>query len=536
MNQNPGFAADANRPYAVSPRPTQRARAFVRPPLRVGFAAILMLSMSWLTLGSPVCADGLPSVKDALASEVHGEARLKKNRIQIAYDFRKENQALDFALDNGAMFGVGDMGPRTVLEHPKIEAGQLRLDQGKWARGLLPLVDIAEVSIWVQGVDGFSIRLRHGQSQVTVNFREYPSISFDAGIGWGDVRRVLNLVPTKSYRFDLVLKNGKAIGKIDGKPMLEAEIPATFGAVNELTFGPAFSGRPTSSARVTGVQVSGTISPNLPVIAANRGGAKADRPPIWEQSFTRKGEHITVVSPVSEQHATEWCDRLNTLTTSLLRDYPPSPPAPPPDAKEAPVDRKVPDFSYERLVYLFPEPQVMAAYCGSAAPIDQLENGTFVVLVDPAQDEADPGPNLTWRITSQMLAKLYPTVPLWWQLGNCSYYSVSYGHVRGLDGSNAHASNAKAARGHLDQGTEPRLSSLLSGWVWSDGQIYPTALSWAWVHFLRHANNGAHAGLLTQFHQALRAGLSAEQAGTAVFPTTLFNELYPQFESYLKDL
>lgn len=499
--------------------------------------------MAWLMAPGPeslAAEDGaLPSLKDALASEVHGEARTKKNRIQVAYDFRDKDHVLDFAIESSGIVALAGLGAKREIERPKTEPGFVLMSRGQWVRSTLPLEEITEVTVMAQGVDGFSIRLRRGKAQVTVTFGDFPSISFDDGLGFGDVRRTLNLLPTKSYRFDLLLKNGKAIGKLDGRSVLEADVPKDFGTVNELFFGPSFmSGRGSGggAAKVSQLQLVGVLSGDLQLLAGNRGRGESKQPPVWEKSYEHTGAHVTVVSPVSQEHASSWGERMSTLTTTLLRDYPATIAPGVPEEKDAPVDRKAPEFEYQRVIYLFDRANILEAYSGSGDPIVELPSGAFAVLTDPNQQEWDPGANLGWRITSQVLGKLYSSVPLWWQLGNCAYYSINYGHEQGLGASNAHASYAKLAREYLEKGTDPRLSTLLAGWTWSQGQSYPTALSWAWIQFLRHSEGGVHSELLAQFHGALRSGQTAEQAGASVFPTAQFNELYPKFEEYLKGL
>ena len=92
-------------------------------------------------------------------------------------------------------------------------------------------------------------------------------------------------------------------------------------------------------------------------------------------------------------------------------------------------------------------------------------------------------------------------------------------------------------RDHLERKADPRLSKLLEG----DDVKAPTpvvlSLCWAWVAFLDGADGGAHRAYLGRFHKAITEGdLSGREAGTQVFPTEKFNELFPQFEVYLEGL
>lgn len=530
-------------------RSRPRAQRSIRPAGILPGCA-LALGLGLMSHAQPMHGNELPSVKDALAQEVRGATRLSRKLVQISYDFRKPDQAQDFVLDQAGVFTFGGELTDRAPEHPTIERGVLQVPRGKQVRARLPLDDIQSVVVRAQGVSGLSIQLSQGRHRVMASFADYPHISIDNGGGSGGRNR-LNLQPEKAYRFELLIQNGKATGKLDGKVMMEEPLPKDLGPLSDLRVGSGrFGWDADSAASITLVQIAGTVAEELPLIAVNRDRGKQRLPPVWNRSFTEAGDAITAVSPISQEHAASWSRRLNEMVALMLHDYPPTtaaPPEPPPGEPgvEVPADRRPPEYRYQRTLYLFDSSRVLQAYAGSSSTFLDWEELGLVAFDSP--DAGDPRDDLPeelqallaptssvqmrvhWRVAGQVLAALYPTLPSWWGVGNVAYYSLSFG---GGDP----AAYSKEARSHLASGKEPRLSELLGGWTPSTGSPAPISLAWAWIHFLRNAESGRHAGLLTRFHEALRAGKSAEQAGQEVFPTALFNELYPAFEKYLQAL
>ena len=76
----------------------------------------------------------------------------------------------------------------------------------------------------------------------------------------------------------------------------------------------------------------------------------------------------------------------------------------------------------------------------------------------------------------------------------------------------------------------------MRGWTPGKGNDAPIEVAWAWMHFLRHGDGGAHRGLLTRYHEELRLGRSGPEASTLVFPTEVFDGLYGKFQAYLGTL
>jgi len=487
-------------------------------------------------------AGKIPSLEDAAKQEIHGLARLRKKQVQILYDFRKPEQGADFVIDR--MRGMVVIAPGSTMsaapppeERPTVEPGKLVLPPSTWLSGRLPLAEIQQISITVQGANGYSLRLREGKQQVTVNFAAQPSISFDEGVGLGDSKRNLKLVATDRYELAVEIRGGKVIGKLDGKLLVDKEMPAEMGALSELSFGPSiFATASEEPVLITAIQIAGVVSDTLPLLAANRGRGERLEPPLWEKGSTSAGSHVTVTASDSAGRAERFAKRLDGIVLGLLRAYPIDASSPEGGAEGGgvPVDRKAPPFEYARTVHLFPDAEVLAAYSGEPRPLVALPSGDIAFLDRADDGEAARLLALDRRIATEAFERFYAAAPWWWSAGNCA--AAALDAERDPADPNVPAEYVAKAMHHLGRGIEPRLSDIVRGWSPGKGQDGPVELAWAWVHFLRHGDGGGHAFLLRRYHEELRLGRSGPEATQLVFPTEVFDDLYGKFQSHLKSL
>lgn len=516
----------------------------------LAFACSLFASGAILFGGSSTSyGDDLPKLKDALKDVVHGKFKLRRDQIEIRYDFREQSQVEDFWTDSrfditsdGTTVSFGDK------KRPKLNPGQLVLPQRNNLAAQLPLQGIKSVCFWVKDVAGFSIKLRGDGQRVEANFSDFASISFGSDNQFQNSKRPINLSPKKVHKIELLLSRTKAIGKVNGSKVLERKVPKDFGSVNSLSFGqPLFSRQKASSqAVVTGLLIKGTVADDAGLLAANRGRSKEKLPPVWLETHTVKGKHFTVLSGVSEEVAQLWSDELEAVVAAILTELPPNiAPPPPPEPEEGdeeeesspkPIDKKPPaSFEYHRTVYVFGNPRVLEAYAGQPQAPRRFPDGSWGVLHREQEGVARSTRLFRWSVAREVLDGLYLKIPYWWERSHAIHYYWST-IVDGTLLPDYPAETAATVRKYLEAGTEPRVSDLLAGWTYKKGSTNPDSLGWAWLHFLRTADGGAYAPYLKRYHQALRHGASAEEAGETVFPTAVFNELYPKFETFLESL
>ncbi|MEM7164038.1 MAG: hypothetical protein AAF581_01165 [Planctomycetota bacterium] len=532
-----------------------------------------------------------PSVKEALEKEIHGRFKLKKKRLQVQYDFRSEDQGDDFTIQK--YFGVNLEGFRErEPEKPEIEPGRLRLPRDGGLQLNVPFDNITYAMIVAKGVDSFSLEFRGAEDKsVAATFGGYPRITID-GKDEFKAFKTINLLPKKEYRFELQVDRGKVVGKLNGKKLLEKKLAKNqqltglgrlgFTRRGLVTFGDGNSG--SSSASVSKVVVRGTLADDAVVVAANRDRAKDSLPPLWLESHEAKGQYFDVVTSVSQEVADSWQRQLDQLVATMLSDYPekvdPLPPPPPPEPAtgpgeggpsegdagdagddkvgEQPIDKpaEVPadkeprakPFELPKLtVYVFSSGTVHDAYRGEAVQriprsslpyATRVDGAQIMTFVQPPVGDANADSLRGWllrNIINGVFKAMYRTFPLWWSEGHMQYYVSSFAGEELVPGV-VSPDTANLARKYLDEGTEPVVSDLLKGWVYKRGKPYPSAICWAWVHFLRHGDDGKHVELAQRMHRAMRYGMGQEEAGKAVFPVSEFNKLYPLFKSYVADL
>ncbi len=479
---------------------------------------MIALGVSWWVGEAAFAA----TAKEALAREIRGKFQLKGNKVEVRYDFRDAAQGKDFLKAEPTFYGLKLLpGKAEPLE---VEAGRLVLPVRDQVTCTLPLEAIEVITFQISGVREMSWILVNGKEQVEARLGNMADI-YIAPINKikPGGSRTHNLDPIKNYAGELVFEPTRVVLRLDGKEVLEKELPVPFEPMARCGLMIEEGTRPV----LTAFQVKGTLRKDALSLGQNRGLAKEGKAPIFDKPYTAKGSAITVISEVSQENADRWLAVLEKQR-NLLRDACPST-----TSVAAP----------KRTLHVFAAPHVRDAYLEGLDVQEVLPNGEYCIALTPADPlndkkgvEARPEFKLLFIIATDLLAKAYPNAPFWWSCGHGVYASLI--DFEKLELSSGAVPMLLAARVLHREGAAgtPELADLMRGDSPSQKDYWLAAeLSGAWVAFLRHGESEAHRPLLGKFHEELQSGKGSAEAAFAVFPASVFQDLYGKFTAFLKD-
>ncbi len=309
--------------------------------------------------------------------------------------------------------------------------------------------------------------------------------------------------------------------RIDGSDMMQRALPGELEPLTDFYFTVSKGDNP----HLTGLVVGGQIGREAIGAARNRGRAKERLAPIFEQSFQAGSNDFAVVSEVSQVDADTWLKMLEAQRAALATGFP----------TPAPV------VAPKRTLHVFASPQAYAAYFEGMFAASKLPSGDYCVLLHAGDDAEETNAHnrfacLYW-VAFDSLGLVYANAPYWWRWGQSICYAIADAANGEIKTGVLDATMMARVRTYVSSAQSPSLPEMLAG---ADEPKDP-GLQWraaeaaaAWISFLMFSEAGAHRGLLTQYHEELRAGTSAADAAAKLFPASLINDLHPRFVVFLE--
>ncbi|MFN0058719.1 MAG: hypothetical protein ACKVX7_09720 [Planctomycetota bacterium] len=499
------------------------------------FLVIFMLAMVARVSAQTTPEEKFPSLKEALESGIHGALKLKKEQIEVSYDFKAKEQLQDFRGSAGFVFRGNGVNLGDEEKPLAWEAGKLLLQREVRVEWRVALNKIENLSFGVGNLRDFAIELNGDEEAITVALGDLTRLNIGRDnpgeFDWSKMKSI-NLIPQKSYRIDVEIKSTEVTVKLDGKPILTGKVPEGFPEMKTCTFSSSSNSKP----YVNQMRIAGRIGMDRAVSAANKSRLAAGKPPIWPNTTRVAGVHCHLATDASPEKAAEWLRVADAVAKAMAVDLPRTEPAPTP----APPGGTTPNQNADGAkapgplkIYVFTQAEVLAAYAG--APNSQvLPNGSVVLFENTEKGGLRPN-DLGYMVAAGMLAGRYSAAaPLWWSLGIQFYYAgvkVDAAQVKVGESQPDLAALARDLLGAQD-GLGIRDLEALRAKDWERG--YP--LAWAWVHFLLRSAGGAHRAKALSFDSALRAGKDPSDAFWLAFPKEQLAELEKEFKAYLETM